>query len=52
MPDVERALSADEQAMYYTYTVETDPQILRAVSTAQYMSGSSTVTAMSELEPA
>ena len=52
VPDVERALSADEQAMYYTYTVETDPQILRAVSTAQYMSGSSTVTAMSELEPA
>ena len=50
--DVERALTADEQAMYYNFTLDTDPQIQRAVSTAQYLSGSSTVTAMSEQEPA
>ena len=50
--DAERALTADEQAMYYSFTLDTDPQIQRAVSTAQYLSGSSTVTAMSEQEPA
>ncbi len=37
--DVERPLTADEQTAYYDYTVENDPQIQRAVSTAQQMSG-------------
>ena len=41
--DVERPLTGDEQVMFYDYTIETDPQILRAVSTAQTMSGSATV---------
>ncbi len=41
--DVERDLTSDEQAAYYDYTLETDPQILRAVNTAQTMSGSATV---------
>ena len=41
--DVERPLTGDEQGMFYDYTIETDPQILRAVSTAQTMSGSATV---------
>ena len=30
--DVERPLTADEQASYYDYTLDTDPQIQRAVS--------------------
>ena len=34
-PDVDATLSADEQNSYYDFTVETDPQIQRAVSTAQ-----------------
>ena len=41
--DVERPLTADEQTAYYDYTVENDPQIQRAVSTAQQMSGTTTV---------
>ena len=41
--DVERALNSDEQGAFYDFTLETDPQILRAVSTAQTMSGSATV---------
>ena len=41
--DVERPLTGDEQVMFYDYTIETDPQVLRAVSTAQTMSGSATV---------
>ena len=40
--DVERPLTADEQTAYYDYTVENDPQIQRAVSTAQQMSGTTT----------
>ena len=39
--DVERALSADEQAAYYTFTPDNDPQILRAASVAGQMVGSS-----------
>ncbi len=41
--DVDRPLTADEQNAYYDYTVDTDPQIQRAVSTAQQLSGTTTV---------
>lgn len=41
--DVERVLSADEQLLYYDYTVENDPQIQRAFAMADSMTGSSTV---------
>ncbi len=50
--DIERALTGDEEALYYDYTVDTDPQILRAVSAAQSMSGSSTVSAVQNQEAA
>lgn len=46
--DVERALTNEEEALYYDYTVADDPQIQRAVSTAQYLTGSSTVGAVNE----
>ena len=46
--DVERPLTADEQTAYYDYTVENDPQIQRAVSTAQQMSGTTTVGGVNE----
>ncbi len=38
-PDVEVTLSADEQAAYYDFTVDNDPQILRARSTLTTMAG-------------
>ena len=41
--DVERPLTADEQVSYYDYTLDTDPQIQRAVSTAQQLTGVTTV---------
>ena len=41
--DVERALSADEANSYLDYTPETDPQVQRAVSAAQQLSGTTTV---------
>ena len=41
--DVERPLTADEQNSFYDFTVDTDPQILKAVSTAQQLSGTTTV---------
>ena len=41
--DVDRPLTADEQNSYYDYTIEDDPQIQRAVSTAQQLTGSTTV---------
>ena len=41
--DVERALSTDEQGVFYDFTLDTDPQVQRAVSTAQTMTGSATV---------
>ena len=41
--DVEHALSSDEQMAFYDFTLETDPQILRAVNTAQTLTGSATV---------
>ena len=46
--DVDRPLTADEQNAYYDYTVDTDPQILRAVSTAQQLSGTTTVGGVNE----
>lgn len=33
-PDVDATLSADEQAMYYDFTIDTDPQIIKAVAAA------------------
>lgn len=50
--DVERALTADEQMVFYDYTVDTDPQIQRAVSTAQQLSGSTTVGGVNEADAA
>lgn len=41
--DVERALSAEETANFFDYTLETDPQIQRAVSAAQQLSGATTL---------
>ena len=38
-PDIDAALSADEQSAYYDFTIDTDPQINRAVSTAQALAG-------------
>ncbi len=38
-PDIEAALSADEASSYYDFTVDTDPQISRAVSAAQALTG-------------
>ena len=46
--DVDRPLTADEQTAYYDYTVENDPQIQRAVSTVQQMSGTTTVSGVNE----
>ena len=46
--DVERALSADEQGAYYDFTIETDPQIQRAVSTALQLTGTTTVGGVNE----
>ena len=41
--DVERALSAEETTNFFDYTPETDPQIQRAVSAAQQLSGATTL---------
>lgn len=41
--DVERALSTEEAASVYDYTPETDPQVQRAVSAAQQLSGTTTL---------
>lgn len=38
-PDIESTLSADEASSYYDLTVDTDPQIVRAVSAAQALTG-------------
>ena len=38
-PDVDAALSSDEQNAYYDYTVDTDPQISKALNTAKMLSG-------------
>ena len=41
--DVERPLTPDEQVGYYDYTPQTDPQVQRAVSAAQQLSGTTTL---------
>ena len=41
--DVEKALTAEETTNFYDYTPETDPQIQRAVSAAQQLSGTTTL---------
>lgn len=51
-PDVERPLTADEQTLYYDYTVDADPQIQRAVSTVQQLSGSTTVGGVNDADSA
>ena len=38
-PDVDASLSADEQSSYYDFTIETDPQISKAVNAAMSLSG-------------
>lgn len=38
-PDVDAALSADEQSAYYDFTIETDPQISKAVNAAMSLAG-------------
>ena len=46
--DVERALSAEETTNFYGYTPEDDPQIQRAVSAAQQLSGTTTLGGVNE----
>ena len=41
--DVERTLSAEEATNFYDYTPQTDPQVQRAVSAAQQLSGTTTL---------
>lgn len=38
-PDVDAALSADEQSAYYDFTIDTDPQISKAVNAAMSLAG-------------
>ncbi|HIZ41640.1 MAG TPA: PDZ domain-containing protein [Candidatus Gemmiger excrementigallinarum] len=38
-PDVDASLSADEQTAYYDFTIDTDPQINKAVNTAMSLTG-------------
>ena len=38
-PDIDAALSADEQNAYYDYTLDTDPQISKAVNAATALAG-------------
>ncbi len=44
--DVEQRLSTEEQQMFYTYTTTTDPQIVKACSVADSLSGVATVEAV------
>ena len=46
--DVERARSAEETTNFYDYTPEDDPQIQRAVSAAQQLSGTTTLGGVNE----
>ena len=46
--DVERALSAEETTNFYDYTPKDDPQIQRAVSAAQQLSGTTTLGGVNE----
>lgn len=43
-PDVEALLSAEEEANFYSFTVETDPQIRRAVEALDTMIGRNEIT--------
>ena len=38
-PDIDSALSVDEQNAYYDYTLDTDPQISKAVNAATALAG-------------
>lgn len=38
-PDIDAALSVDEQNAYYDYTIDTDPQISKAVNAAAALAG-------------
>ncbi len=44
--DLEYTLSTEEQQMFYTYTTSTDPQILKALTVADSLSGVATVGAV------
>ncbi len=50
--DVEVTLSAEEQQMFYTLTSATDPQILKAITVADSLSGVATVEAVANEEAA
>ena len=38
-PDIEAALTADEQSSYYDFTIDTDPQIRRALNAVAALVG-------------
>ena len=38
-PDIDASLSVDEQNAYYDYTLNTDPQINKAVNAAMTLTG-------------
>ena len=38
-PDIDATLSVDEQNAYYDYTINTDPQISKAVNAAMSLTG-------------
>ena len=38
-PDIDATLSVDEQNSYYDYTIDTDPQISKAVNAAMSLTG-------------
>ena len=46
--DVERALTAEETTSLYDYTPDTDPQVQRAVSAAQQLTGTTTLAGANE----
>ena len=46
--DVERALTAEETTGLYDYTPDTDPQVQRAVSAAQQLTGTTTLAGANE----
>ncbi len=48
-PDVEAPLSAEEEANFYNFTVDTDPQILRAFEVVDTLTGRNDIQA--SLEP-
>ena len=48
-PDVEASLSAEEESNFYNFTVDTDPQILRAFEVVDTLTGRNDIQA--SLEP-